>query len=91
MAGLGFCGIIRRLRGRAKLVLRPLAAATLAFLGSLVSGKIDDLGVEVGRNLFQLGAADAGLVDAQIHAVRGHDGEARADRAPVDVASMTYE
>jgi hypothetical protein len=70
MAGFGFCGIIRRLRGRATLALRTLVATTpLAFLGSLAPGKIDDLGLQVGGYLLQFGTADAGLVDAQIDPV----------------------
>jgi hypothetical protein len=37
--------------------------------GSLAPREIDDLSVEVGGDLLQLGAAHAGLVDVQVRAL----------------------
>jgi hypothetical protein len=61
-----------------------------ALLGSLASGQVDDLSGEIGGDLLQLGPPDMGLVDSNVDAVGGHDGEARALRSLAHMTSLTH-
>jgi hypothetical protein len=59
--------------------------------GLLAAGQIDDLGVQLGSDLFQLGAPQEGAVELKVLGLHRDNGKARPASTLANMATLSNE